>query len=230
VSTAGNAALRAYRGLGPATRLHARVRWASAPFPAVEAQVPRTGAILEIGCGHGLFCTYLALTGFERRIVGVDIDTGKIGQAQLVGEQFAGDRLRFATATSGTVEPGPWDAVVIIDMLYLLPAEQQCELLLAAADQLAPGGVLLVKEMGTAPAWKARWNTVQETLAVSVLGITERAATGPATSSQNSPRFDFVPPPVMAGWLEAAGLQVTGRRLDRHLPHPHHLLVARRPG
>lgn len=224
---AGSVALRAYRSQPLGTRLHARIRWLSAPFPAVEEQVPRTGRILEIGCGHGLFCTYLALTGFERQVVGVDIDTGKISQAQRVGEQFAGDRLRFATATSGTVEPGPWDAIVIIDMLYLLPAEQQRELLLAAAAELAPGGVLLIKEMGTAPAWKVRWNTLQETLAVSVLGITERAATG---ATADAPRFDFVPPPVMAGWLQDVGLHTTGRRVDRHLPHPHHLLVGQRPG
>lgn len=226
MSAAGGAALHAYRGLGLATRLHARVRWLSAPFAAVEAQVPSAGRILEIGCGHGLFCTYLALTGRDRTVVGVDIDRAKIGQAQRVGEQFAGGRLRFSTATSGAVEPGPWDAIVVIDMLYLLPADEQRALLLSAAAELAPGGVLLIKEMGTAPAWKVRWNTVQETLAVSVLRITERTerADGPA----EAPRFAFVPPDVMAGWLREAGLSTTGRRVDRHLPHPHHLLTAHR--
>lgn len=223
MNTPGRVALRAYRAQPLTTRLHARVRWASAPFPAVEAQVPQSGRILEIGCGHGLFCTYLALTGSGRTVVGVDIDRAKIEQAQRVGEQFAGGRLRFAVATSGTVEPGPWDAIVVIDMLYLLPADQQRDLLLAAAAQLAPGGVLLIKEMGTAPEWKVRWNTLQETLAVSVLGITERA-----DDTADGPQFAFVPPDTMAGWLREAGLSTTGRRVDRHLPHPHHLLTARK--
>jgi 2-polyprenyl-3-methyl-5-hydroxy-6-metoxy-1,4-benzoquinol methylase len=222
MNTAGRAALRAYRNRPAQTRLHTRIRWHSAPFSAVEAAVPRTGRILEIGCGHGLFCTYLALTGLDRTVVGVDIDADKIEAARTVGARFAGDRLRFELTESGSVAPGPWDAVVIIDMLYLLPEQQQRELLLAAAAELAPGGVLLIKEMGTAPGWKVRWNSMQETVSVRILGITDRADTG-----GSEPRFTFVKPASMAGWLRQAGLTTTSERLDRHYPHPHHLLVGR---
>ena len=226
MNTAGRTALRAYRNAPWQARLHTWVRWHSAPFAAVEAAVPRTGRILEIGCGHGLFCTYLALTDLDRTVVGVDIDAQKIDQAQQVGDRFAGDRLRFEHTGSGSVPAGPWNAVVIIDMLYLLPAERQRDLLAAAAAELAPGGVLLVKEMGTAPQWKVRWNSVQETVSVRVLGITAHAGDdGPA-----HPGFDFVDPDEMAGWLRRAGLTTTGERLDRHYPHPHHLLAGRSPG
>jgi len=76
--------------------------------------------------------------------------------------------------------------------------------------------LLVVKEMGTGPRWKYRWNTWQETLSVRVLGIT-------AGSS-----FDFVAPAVMAGWLHDLGLTTTTQRLDRGRLHPHHLLVGKR--
>ncbi|MET0967471.1 MAG: class I SAM-dependent methyltransferase [Nakamurella sp.] len=221
---AGRAALAAYRQTPLGTRLHATIRWWSAPFPAVEAELPKTGRILEIGCGHGLFCTYAALAEPARTVTGVDIDAGKIALAAGVASRLPGLDLSFQVATSGAVIAGPWDAIVVIDMLYLLPAREQRALLTAAAAQLAPTGRLLIKEMSGAPRWKARWNTFQETLSVSMLGITERAGAGPADGPAR-PRFDFVGTDVLAGWLRELGLSPTGRGLDRRRLHPHHLLV-----
>jgi len=151
-----------------------------------------------------------------------------------VAGRVAGD-LEFDLAPSGSIAPGPWDAIVVVDMLYLLPAAQQRRLLTEAAAELAPGGRLVIKEMGRTPRWKAAWNTTQETLAVSVLGITERASApggpSPATGRRRTlARFEFVAPEVMAGWLTDTGLDTWSRRLDRGRIHPHHLLVGRRPG
>jgi 2-polyprenyl-3-methyl-5-hydroxy-6-metoxy-1,4-benzoquinol methylase len=224
---AGRAALAAYRRTPFGTRLHATIRWWSAPFPAVEAELPAAGRVLEIGCGHGLFCTYAALANPSRTVHGVDIDAAKISVAAGVTAGLPGLQLSFDVATSGAVAAGPWDAIVIIDMLYLLPAAEQRDLLAAAASQLAPGGVLLIKEMSASPRWKARWNAFQETLSVSILGITERAGSGSGSSPARS-RFDFVGVDVLAGWLREQGLTPTGRRLDRRRLHPHQLLIGRR--
>ncbi|MFI2753061.1 class I SAM-dependent methyltransferase [Cellulomonas sp. P22] len=211
---AGRAALDLYRRSPAGVRAHVTVRWWSAPFAAVSAALPRTGRILEIGCGHGLFSAYAALDAPGREVVGVDIDTAKIAH----GTAAAGavDRLELRVAESGAVPPGPWDAVVFVDVLYLLPASEQRRLLTEAVAQLAPDGVLLVKEMGAEPRWKVRWNTLQETISVKVLRITEGSS------------FDFVPPSTLARWLTELGLTVSRHRLDRGRVHPHHLLVARR--
>ena len=107
---------------------------------------------------------------------------------------------------------------MFVDVLYLLPADEQRRLLTEAVAQLAPGGSVVVKEMGTRPRWKVRWNTLQETLSVKVLRITEGSS------------FDFVDPRTMAGWLVDLGLRVRVRRLDAGRVHPHHLLVADAPG
>jgi O-methyltransferase involved in polyketide biosynthesis len=108
--------------------------------------------------------------------------------------------------------------VVFVDVLYLLPAAEQRRLLGEAVRHLAPGGRVVVKEMGTRPRWKVRWNTVQETLSVKVLRITEGSS------------FDFVDPATMGAWLTELGLEVELHRLDARRVHPHHLLVARRTG
>lgn len=211
---AGRRALRLYRSASAGVRAHVTVRWFSAPFPAIVEELPATGRVLEIGCGHGLFSAYAALDGPGRDVLGVDIDGSKIDAAAAAATGV--DGLEFRLAPDGAVPDGPWDAVVFVDVLYLLGAEQQRALLLEAAGTLAPGGRLVVKEMGTRPAWKVRWNTLQETMSVKVLHITEGSS------------FDFVDPVSMAGWLAPLGLEVELRRLDSGRVHPHHLLVARR--
>jgi SAM-dependent methyltransferase len=211
---AGREALALFRRFPWNVRAHALVRWWSAPFPAVARHLPTSGRVLEIGCGHGLFAAYVALAEPGRDVVGVDIDERKVTAARAATAGVPGLEVRLAP--SGAVPAGPWDAVVFVDVLYLLPAEAQRRLIEDAVSQLAPGGVLVVKEMGDRPAWKVRWNRLQETVSVRLLDLT-------AGSS-----FDFVPPAVITGWLQALGLRVRAERLDAGRVHPHHVLVATR--
>ncbi len=212
---AGRRALALYRDAPWQERAHVHVRWWSAPFRRLVALLPEAGPVLEIGCGHGLFSAYAAVSGPARQVVGVDIDAAKVAVG--AGAAARLPNLELTVAPDGAVPDGPWSAVAVVDVLYLLPADAQRRLLTAAAAQVAPGGRLLVKEMGTSPAWKATWNRWQETLSVRVLRITEGSRT-----------FTFVPPDVMAGWLREAGLTVTATRLDARRVHPHHVLVAER--
>jgi SAM-dependent methyltransferase len=212
-------ALRAYREAPPGDRLHVLVRWLTCPFPPIVDVLPSEGRVLEVGCGHGLFSGYLARRSPRLQVLGVDIDADKIAVAG-AAEPVDHGRLRFAVADSGSVPDGPWDAVVLVDVLYLLDAADQRSLLESCAKVLAPGGLLVVKDMDTRPRWKARWNAAQEALSVRVLGITA-----------GSREFTFVDPGERARWLVDAGLDdVRARRLDRGRIHPHHVLVGRAPG
>lgn len=213
------AALRAYRGLGLATRAHVVVRWWTAPLAPVAAALPVTGPLLEIGCGHGLFSLYAALAAPGRTVQGIDIDHAKIDVARRAAVAVPRADARFAAVSpGGALPPGPWPAIAVVDVLYLLPVPDQRRLLREAAVALAPGGTLVVKEMSDRPRWKAAANRLQETVSVRLLRITEGSD------------LAFVAPDTMAGWLRDAGLTVSERRLDRRRIHPHHLLVARRPG
>ncbi|MGH9157488.1 MAG: hypothetical protein ACRD1K_17010, partial [Acidimicrobiales bacterium] len=70
--------LSLYRDAPAPVRAHLALRWATCPFPAVAAEVPATGSVLEVGCGHGLLSTYLALGGPGRLVTGIDPDAGRI--------------------------------------------------------------------------------------------------------------------------------------------------------
>lgn len=215
---AGRRVLAFYDGAPAMVRAHVRVRSLTCPLASVAVQVPRSGRVLDVGCGHGLLSLLLACDSAEREVLGVDVDPGKVAAANLAA-RVGGPTVNcsFELAPPGEVPDGPWAGVVIADVLYLLDADDQHGLLRSCAQRLAPGGVLVVKEMAPTPAWKAAWNRFQETVSVRLLGIT--AGDG---------RLVFLPPERLAGWLTEEGLEVTHRPLDRGYLHPHHLFVARR--
>lgn len=213
---AGRRALALYRRSPAAGRVHVHIRWWSAPFRRLVAFLPESGRVLEVGCGHGLFAAYAALDGPGRSVVGVDIDGDKIAVGSAATASVP--NLDLGHVPDGVVPEGPWDAIAVVDVLYLLPPEAQDRLLTSAAARLAPGGRLVVKEMAASPRWKVRWNTLQETISVRVLRITE-----------GSPTFTFLDPRVTAATLERAGLTVSATRLDRGRLHPHHVLVGVAP-
>lgn len=208
--------LAAYRTASIPTRLHVWGRWRSCPFAAVEASVPAAGQVLDIGCGHGLFSIYMSLMSPERDVLGVDIDLGKLAIARGAARR-AGASATFAEGSAAVLPHGPWDAIALADVLYLLTPAEILDTLRRAARSLAPGGRLLVKDANTEPRWKLRLTRWQEVLATRVLRITQ------------GEELTYLPPHEMISALEGEGLVVEGRRLDRWSIHPHHLIVATRP-
>jgi 2-polyprenyl-3-methyl-5-hydroxy-6-metoxy-1,4-benzoquinol methylase len=208
-----------YAGQSLRVRVHVRVRWRTCPFPAVAARVPEAGRILDVGCGHGVFSAFLALQSERREVLGIDPAEDKVFAAQAAAEAAARKgrtNLQFARLDEEALPDGPWDAIVLVDVLYLLEPERQQSLLERCARALAPGGLLIIKEVADTPRWKAAWNRMQETLSVRILGITR------------GKRLYFLPPARHAAWLAATGLEVAEYALDKGYVHPHHLIVARR--
>ena len=135
--------------------------------------------------------------------------------------RLGGEAKRYATgfgalALTFVILP----TTLATDVLYLLAPERQERLVRAAAAALAPGGVVLCKEMDGAPRWKARLVDVQERLTVGRLSVS-------ATADGLQP---YPPPDRVAGWLAAEGLAVEVRRVDRRYHAPHVAVVGRRDG
>lgn len=205
----------AYAAAGRGDRFHVAVRLRSCPFPQVEAHLPRAGRVLDLGCGHGVFSLFLASSSPQRTVVGVDVDGDKLVTARGAAER-SGLPVTFTEAVDGAVPDGPWDAVTIVDVLYLLGLDAALDLVAQAAAALAPGGVLVIKEIDVRPRWKYRLTRWQEVVSTRVTRITQGEG------------VDFVPPDDIAGAMTAAGLAVERHPLDRGAVHPHLLLVGRR--
>lgn len=205
--------LAAYRDAPRRERLHVAGRWRSCPFEALEAHVPRAGRVLDIGCGHGLFSLHMALASPQRQVTGVDVDRKKIELARQAAKSAQLTNVQFEVAEPRDLPSGTWDAVTVVDVLYLLGLDQASRLVTAAAGTLAADGVLLIKEMDERPRWKYRLNTVQELVATRVVRITA------------GDHVQVVPPAVIVAAMEKSGLVVERHRLDRGRLHPHLLLA-----
>ena len=212
--------IAAYEAEPWSTRAHTMVRWASIPMETVQQELPSSGEILEVGCGHGLFSLTAALGSEDRRIIGTDIDGAKLVEARRAA-QAAGlgqDRLEFVQVESDWRPPveQTYGAVVIIDVLYLLGIAAALDLTAAAARVVQPGGTLLIKEMDTTRRAKSAWCSTQELISTKLTRVTEGET------------VELVPLNAIRTVMQEAGLDVTTRALDRHYVHPHALLIGQR--
>ncbi len=163
------ATLALYDDSPNAERLFVRARAFLSDLALLERHAPSAGAILDLGCGHGLVSNLLALGSAERQVTGIDIDAEKVAAAQRTG----GTRrnVRFLVADATTYTGGPYAAITVADVFYLIPPPLQRELLASCRRMLAPDGVLLWKSQVRRPRWKYAITRGQEWL-MTTLGPT----------------------------------------------------------
>jgi 2-polyprenyl-3-methyl-5-hydroxy-6-metoxy-1,4-benzoquinol methylase len=196
-------------------RLHVAGRLRSCPMAAIAAATPVTGRVLDFGCGHGVAARYLAITSSGREITGVDVDGDKLRDGRAAADR-AGLPVRFEQVPEAYRPVGEWDAITIVDVLYLLGEDAALEVVDAAAAALVPGGVLVIKEIDVRPRWKYWFAVAQEQAATKLLRITEGS------------RVHFLAPKQITERLVKAGLHVEEKPLHRGRLHPHHLIVGRK--
>jgi 2-polyprenyl-3-methyl-5-hydroxy-6-metoxy-1,4-benzoquinol methylase len=163
-------ALALYRDLPAAVRMHTQLRAFTCPMAAVVRRVPRAGSLLEVGCGHGLFANEAALENPELQVLGIDPAADKIRWAC---ESVQGrERIRFQQGRLEGTSEDLFDAVAVLDVLYLVPRADWPAFLAGCRERLRPGGKLLLKEVDVRPRWKFYRCWLQESLSVRLFGIT----------------------------------------------------------
>jgi SAM-dependent methyltransferase len=211
--------LRLFRRLIPyyaAAPLQVRARLflraANCPLDRVASLVPTPGTVLDLGCGCG-FATGLLASVEGLTVVGLDHDECALAQAVR-----AVPAARFIRGTALAIPVRGLDAILVSDVLYLLPGARQVHVLSQCRDALAPGGTLVLKTTDVRPVWKYWWNLLQETIVVKVLRLTRGAGC-----------FSFPGRQGFESMLRSLGFQVEGCvMLGRGYLHPHVALIARR--
>jgi len=136
------------------------------PFHILAGYVPTGGTVLDVGCGNGLWILLLAQLGRLRGAVGFDTNAKTIAVAQQAANQFTNSNIvRFEYRDANDEWPsGQFDMVSLIDVLHHVPPQHQINVLKAASECVAEGGLLLFKDIGTRPLWRAWANRMHDLL------------------------------------------------------------------
>lgn len=206
-------------------RFHVRHRLALCPYETLLPHLPTSGTVLDIGCGFGLLGQFLAETRPQLHYAGADVDGRKIAVARRSFESRSskasasrGPLLFSGDVRTWTDRPAFFSAVLLLDVLYVVPEPLQKALLDFASRVLAPGPeAALVLKILPPLRGKARWRTfVQESIMIHLLRKTR--SSGALFSSQD--------PGLYAGWGRALGFSC--QQVDPHTHPPSVLLVFRR--
>ena len=164
-------AWNAYEGEPLTTRAHVVARALTCPFGPLIDRFPTRGAVLDVGCGHGLLINLLARDPSRPglSLVGIDHDAAKIERAR----RTAPSGVDFSTRALNSFSEPAFDALSIVDVLYTVKKQVWGEILGGCFRALRPGGRLIVKEVVDRPRWKYWAIMAQETLSVSLFGITK---------------------------------------------------------
>lgn len=134
------------------------------PLEEILPLVPAGSAVLDVGCGGGLFLGLLADSGRVSRAVGFDSSPAAVAVARSMTVNLPNHttvEIRHIDATA------PWpsesyDVVSLVDVLHHVPPAAQRAVLSRAFDCVRPGGLLLYKDMATKPKWRAICNQLHD--------------------------------------------------------------------
>jgi len=194
--------------------LHIFFRYLTIPIKEIEKYLPKQGRILDFGCGYGIFASLIHLSSRQREIVGIDIDHSKIDIANKANPDSK--NVVFLNRSINAFKEEAFDAVIIIDVLYLVPPEERKILLKTFYNILKDNGVLVIKTMDPRLKLKFLWNYFQEFISVKIIKIT-KANDRKLYFIKNMSHFKNM--------LRESMFYTEEIKLDRGFLHPHILLI-----
>ncbi|HEY9513645.1 MAG TPA: class I SAM-dependent methyltransferase [Rhodanobacter sp.] len=197
-------------------QLHARWKFANDPVYAATAALlgDSTLPLLDIGCGIGLLGQYLSAAGVRVAYTGVDHDVRKIGAAQVAARRAGLEHAQRLHCADAATLPPTHGHVALLDVLHYLPAARQRALLKTATQHLAPGGLLVIRNVLCESNWRFHATRLEEFF-LAVSGWIPGGV-------QHYPRAHELRVP-----LEDAGLEVHLTPLRGRTPFNSYLIVAR---
>jgi 2-polyprenyl-3-methyl-5-hydroxy-6-metoxy-1,4-benzoquinol methylase len=109
--------------------------------------IPRSGSIVDIGCGYGFLSYMLGLTSPQREITGIDYDEDKIRVANNCAIKTP--HIHFIAQDITEYEFPKADVFVMNDVLHYLPAGLQIETIEKCIGKLNPDGMILIRDANT---------------------------------------------------------------------------------
>lgn len=153
-------------------KLHIYIRLRRAYFDIVEQYVPKKGKILDFGCGHGFFSFYLYQKSQKREIIGTDISEKKIAIAKTTSLAKYIRFIRKDTTLDLLGAKHHYEAITILNVLYLFDRNGQKEVIKKASASLQKNGTLILIDHDANITFMTFYTRLREFLMFRVLRLT----------------------------------------------------------
>lgn len=197
-------------------RLYGFLRRRTCPFKIIGGFVPESGRVLDLGCGFGLFSVMLCLASASRKVIGIDCEEKRIRAAKELARSRSAGNCEFFPADITTCDyRGPYDCILLTDVLYQLSGEEKSAVARKCRDALSAGGRLIVKEMSDRPLWKLCLCRLQESFLARPFML-------------NKKRIDLSAPDELRGIFSRSGFETETVSIDKGYAYPHMLFICRK--
>ncbi|BBM85530.1 trifunctional MMPL family transporter/lysophospholipid acyltransferase/class I SAM-dependent methyltransferase [Candidatus Uabimicrobium amorphum] len=120
-------------------------------YTQVVTHIPRSGKILDLGCGIGFLSQLMVYSAENRQVWGVDYSAKKIDIANRSRISYTKDSLNFIQADISKnlhehFSHNFFDAVLCCDVLHYLNEKNQRQLIVSIFDYLQPKGTLVIRQ------------------------------------------------------------------------------------
>lgn len=111
------------------------------PIDEIDKAIPKSGKVIDFGCGQGLIASYLAKQ-LQRQVIGIDANYKRL-------PKYSQKNLTFKKADITKLSLEKINGAVISDVLHHLSLKDQYKLLERISKNLNKNGVLVIKEIDT---------------------------------------------------------------------------------
>ena len=183
------------------------------PFHELLAVVPQNASVLDVGCGSGIFLGLLMKRVGLRSALGFDyskpgIELAKLMLANMPAEMTKNIDFELRNANQPWPE-GDFDVVSMIDVMHHVTPAAQRKVFLEAVGHVAPGGLLLYKDMAERPLVFALANKLHDLIMARQW-------------------INYVPISLIKRWAIEAGLDVVQEARCRMIWYAHEWIVFRK--
>lgn len=169
--------IRNYIFKGPIVEWYCRIKTGlENNYSLFESLMPKTGKIVDVGCGYGFLPYMLMYKSKQREILGVDYDDEKISIADNCVDKNA--QLSFAVGDVSVYDFPQADGFIISDVLHYLKEEQQINVIEHCVEKLNKNGVLLIRDADKDISSRQKGTWYTEFMSTTVFGFNKTSNDG----------------------------------------------------